>query len=240
MLHVEDDEVEVRGGELAGGVQGKVVDDGASDRFAALEFLDGPVQSHRGLLGRDGLHGHQRHFQPRKGRGGGSGSEPAGSQGRITPVPSTTPSNAVYPLLNARQIDPVILRTEIAHETRTRGGDAVDVSGSTPVVLGVDMTDGYEPERLPAVVAAAAACHTIHMKRTNLVLDETLLEEALQLSAQRTYSKTVELALSEFVRRARAGKILALAGAGLWDGDLSAMRRDAPKRAKRPAKHAAR
>jgi Arc/MetJ family transcription regulator len=69
-----------------------------------------------------------------------------------------------------------------------------------------------------------------HMKRTNLVLDEKLLEEATRISALRTYSKTVDLALSEFVRRARAGKILALAGSGLWEGDLSVMRRDVPKK----------
>jgi len=78
------------------------------------------------------------------------------------------------------------------------------------------------------------------MKRTNLVLDEKLLEEATRLSAQRTYSKTVDLALAEFVRRARAGKILALAGSGLWDGDLPAMRGDVPKKGKRQAPRAAR
>ena len=78
------------------------------------------------------------------------------------------------------------------------------------------------------------------MKRTNLVLDEHLLEEAIQLSAQRTYSKTVDLALSEFVRRARAGRILALAGSGLWEGDLSDMRRDVPKKPKRRVQRAAR
>jgi Arc/MetJ family transcription regulator len=78
------------------------------------------------------------------------------------------------------------------------------------------------------------------MKRTNLVLNEQLLEEATRLSAQRTYSKTVDLALSEFVRRARAGKILGLAASGLWEGDLAAMRRDAPRKSKRQAAHAAR
>ncbi len=77
------------------------------------------------------------------------------------------------------------------------------------------------------------------MKRTNLVLDEKLLEEATRLSAQRTYSATVDLALSELVRRARAGKILELAGSGLWEGDLAEMRRDAPKR-RRQAKRASR
>jgi Arc/MetJ family transcription regulator len=87
---------------------------------------------------------------------------------------------------------------------------------------------------------AAAGRNIIHMKRTNLVLDEKLLEEATRLSAQRTYSKTVDLALSEFVRRARAGKILALAGSGLWDGDLAVIRRDVPGKPKRQATRAAR
>jgi Arc/MetJ family transcription regulator len=77
------------------------------------------------------------------------------------------------------------------------------------------------------------------MKRTNLVLDEKLLEEATRLSAQRTYSKTVDLALSEFVRRARARKILDLAGAGLWEGNLSDMRRDPPRAKKKGSRAAA-
>ena len=64
------------------------------------------------------------------------------------------------------------------------------------------------------------------MKRTNLVLDEALLEEAVRLTGERTYSRTVERALSEFVRRARAGRILELAGSGGWNGDLGAMRGD--------------
>jgi Arc/MetJ family transcription regulator len=75
------------------------------------------------------------------------------------------------------------------------------------------------------------------MKRTNLVLDEELLEEAVRLSGERTYSRAVERALEDFVRRARAGRILDLAGSGLWEGDLADMRRDrgakrSPRRAK--------
>jgi Arc/MetJ family transcription regulator len=66
------------------------------------------------------------------------------------------------------------------------------------------------------------------MKRTNLVLDEKLLDEALRASGERTYSRAVERALDEFVRRARARKILDLAGSGLWEGDLAVMRDDAP------------
>ena len=64
------------------------------------------------------------------------------------------------------------------------------------------------------------------MKRTNLVLDEQLLEDALRLSGERTYSAAVALALHEFVRRVRARQILTLTGSGAWDGDLGAMRRD--------------
>lgn len=79
-----------------------------------------------------------------------------------------------------------------------------------------------------------------HMKRTNLVLDEKLLEEATRLSGERTYSRTVDRALAEFVRRARAGRILELAGSGLWVGELSEMRGDEPPAGRRRAKRASR
>jgi Arc/MetJ family transcription regulator len=66
------------------------------------------------------------------------------------------------------------------------------------------------------------------MKRTNLVLDGELLEDALRLSGERTYSRTVERALRDFVQRARARRILDLAGSGQWHGDLSVVREDRP------------
>ena len=69
-------------------------------------------------------------------------------------------------------------------------------------------------------------CYRVSMKRTNLVLNEDLLEEATRLSGERTYSKTVERALSEMVRRVKARQILDLAGSGLWQGDLTVMRED--------------
>ena len=47
------------------------------------------------------------------------------------------------------------------------------------------------------------------MKRT-LTLDAALLKEALRLSGERTYARAVEKALVEFVRRARARRILGL------------------------------
>ncbi|MCB9666526.1 MAG: type II toxin-antitoxin system VapB family antitoxin [Myxococcales bacterium] len=64
------------------------------------------------------------------------------------------------------------------------------------------------------------------MKRTNLVLDEQLLEEAVRISGERTYSATVQRALKDFIHRAKARQILELTGTGLWEGDLGEMRSD--------------
>jgi Arc/MetJ family transcription regulator len=72
--------------------------------------------------------------------------------------------------------------------------------------------------------------YTVRMKRTNLVLDGHLLEEAVRLSGERTYSAAVSRALNEFVRRAHANRILELAGSGLWEGNLAEMRGDHPRR----------
>ena len=38
------------------------------------------------------------------------------------------------------------------------------------------------------------------MKRTNVVLDEHLLEEAVKVSGEKTYARTIERALSEMRR----------------------------------------
>ena len=64
------------------------------------------------------------------------------------------------------------------------------------------------------------------MKRTNVVVDEHLLAEAVRVSGERTYARTIERALEEMVRRAKARGIYELAGSGAWTGDLSGMRRD--------------
>ena len=71
------------------------------------------------------------------------------------------------------------------------------------------------------------------MKRTNLVLNEQLLEEATRLSGERTYSRTVDRALADFVKRVKARRILELAGSGAWSGNLAEMRGDRPRRARR-------
>jgi hypothetical protein len=74
------------------------------------------------------------------------------------------------------------------------------------------------------------------MKRTNVVLDERLLEEATRLSGEKTYSATISRALDDFVRRVKARRILELRGSGLWEGDVAEMRRDAPARRRKRAR----
>lgn len=62
------------------------------------------------------------------------------------------------------------------------------------------------------------------------------MEEATRLSGEKTYSRTVDRALDEFVRRHKARQILTLAGSGLWSGDISEMRGDRSRKAARPGR----
>ena len=65
------------------------------------------------------------------------------------------------------------------------------------------------------------------MKRTNLVLDVSLLEKAKALLGLKTYSDTVNTALEELIRRKTFERIDLYASSDIWDGNLSAMRGDA-------------
>ncbi len=63
-------------------------------------------------------------------------------------------------------------------------------------------------------------------KRTSLLLDASLLEEARRLCGEKTYSDTVNRALEASVSRAGARRILELEHSGAWHGDLAEMRED--------------
>jgi Arc/MetJ family transcription regulator len=66
------------------------------------------------------------------------------------------------------------------------------------------------------------------MKRTNLVLDAQMLEEATRVLGARTYSAAVNMALQETLRVKKLQALTQFFGKGLWEGDLSAMREDRP------------
>jgi Arc/MetJ family transcription regulator len=62
-------------------------------------------------------------------------------------------------------------------------------------------------------------------KRTNVLLDEELVETAKELTGVRFTKDVVDLALRWLVRNLRRRSMLRLAGKVNWEGDLAAMRR---------------
>jgi Arc/MetJ family transcription regulator len=57
----------------------------------------------------------------------------------------------------------------------------------------------------------------VYEMRTNIVLNDDLIQEAMRLAGADTKREMVDLALREFVARHRQREILALAGQGLID-----------------------
>jgi Arc/MetJ family transcription regulator len=64
------------------------------------------------------------------------------------------------------------------------------------------------------------------MKRTNLVLDEQLLEEATRELGVKTYSAAVNYALKEVLRIRQVEGLAEFYGTDLWRGNLTKMRED--------------
>jgi Arc/MetJ family transcription regulator len=60
--------------------------------------------------------------------------------------------------------------------------------------------------------------------RTNIVLDDELVAEAMRLSGIRTKREVVDAALHAFIRLQRQRAVLALEGRVDWQGDVQAMR----------------
>ena len=75
--------------------------------------------------------------------------------------------------------------------------------------------------------------YTIHMKRTNLMLNAELLEKATRVLGVKTYSAAVNLALEEILRVKKVQSLPHFFGQGLWEGDLAEMREDRPRRVRR-------
>jgi Arc/MetJ family transcription regulator len=61
--------------------------------------------------------------------------------------------------------------------------------------------------------------------RTNIVIDDRLMADAVAMSGGQTKRAVVEEALRQFVRLKKQAEILKLRGIG-WEGDLEAMRLD--------------
>ena len=62
--------------------------------------------------------------------------------------------------------------------------------------------------------------------RTNIVIDDELLERALELSGLKTKRAVVEKGLETLIQQLEQTKIRELYGKLTWEGDLNIMRED--------------
>lgn len=60
--------------------------------------------------------------------------------------------------------------------------------------------------------------------RTNIVIDEKLMNDALKATGLKTKKEAVELGLRTLIKLNKQEKIKGLKGKLKWDGDLDAMR----------------
>ncbi len=63
------------------------------------------------------------------------------------------------------------------------------------------------------------------MARTNIVLDDILVEQCQKATGIKTRRRLVDHALRELLRRERQKKVLELRGAVTWEGDLAEWRK---------------
>jgi Arc/MetJ family transcription regulator len=62
--------------------------------------------------------------------------------------------------------------------------------------------------------------------RTNIVIDDELMKEAMELSGLKTKREVVDLALRRFIQLKKQEEIRNWRGKLRWEGDLEEMRRD--------------
>lgn len=62
--------------------------------------------------------------------------------------------------------------------------------------------------------------------RTNIVIDDKLMQEALKASGAKTKREAVELGLRTLVQLRQQAELRKLRGKLRWEGDLTAMRSD--------------
>lgn len=62
--------------------------------------------------------------------------------------------------------------------------------------------------------------------RTNIVIDDSLMNQAIELSGYNTKKETVEEALKILIKFKQQNSIRSLRGKLKWEGDLDGMRTD--------------
>ena len=62
--------------------------------------------------------------------------------------------------------------------------------------------------------------------RTNIIIDDDLMAQAMAATGARTKREAVELGLKTLLRLRRQGEVRRIRGKLAWSGDLEAMRTD--------------
>ena len=81
-------------------------------------------------------------------------------------------------------------------------------------------------QRRPNVYGPTKLCTSAHSMRTNIVIDDALMRQAMQASGARSKREAVELGLRTLVRLQQQGEIRSYRGQMQWEGDLEAQRLD--------------
>lgn len=68
--------------------------------------------------------------------------------------------------------------------------------------------------------------HRVIRMRTNIVIDDNLMNDALQLTGLKTKREAVELGLKTLIRLKKQEDIRRFRGKLRWEGDLDDMRND--------------
>lgn len=66
----------------------------------------------------------------------------------------------------------------------------------------------------------------VHIMRTNIVIDDKLMQDTLRVTGLRSKREVVELGLQTLLRLSEQEQIKRFRGKLNWQGDLEAMRRD--------------
>ena len=81
-------------------------------------------------------------------------------------------------------------------------------------------------QRRPNVCETTKLCTSAYSMRTNIVIDDALMRQAMQASGARSKREAVELGLRTLVRLQQQGEIRSYRGQMQWEGDLEAQRLD--------------
>ena len=114
----------------------------------------------------------------------------------------------------------------------TSGGMRADFAPGSLVVP--DQIIDYTYGHLTAVactgrskrIQCVSLRQNIHIMRTNIVIDDQLMEEALSVTGLKTKREAVELGLRTLLRLSKQEQIRRFRGKLNWQGDLDAMRTD--------------